>query len=145
MASPKLEPILLADDERQVLERWARRPKTPQALALRARIVLACADDASLSAVAAELGVSRMTVSKWRSRFLDRRLDGLNDEPRPGRPRTVTDEQVERVITATLQEQPPSGHARWSTRSMAESAGLNQTAVSRIWRASGLKPHRSGT
>src|SRR5690349_5396549 len=141
MASPKLEPLVLADDERQVLEGWARRRKTAQALALRSRIVLACADGSSVTEAAAGLGTSRATVAKWRSRFLQDRLEGLNDEPRPGRPRTVTDEHVEKVITATLEQEPPDGDTHWSTRSMARSAGLNQTAVSRIWRAFGLKPH----
>jgi transposase len=141
MPSPKLEPIVLTDEERQVLEGWARRRKTAQALALRSRIVLACADGRSVTEVAAELGPSRATTGKWRSRFLEARLDGLNDEPRPGRPRTITDEQVEKVIAATLEQEPASGDTHWSTRSMARSAGLNQTAVSRIWRAFGLKPH----
>jgi transposase len=141
MASPKLEPVVLTDDERQVLEGWARRRKTAQALALRSRIVLGCADGGTVSGVAAELGTSRTTVSKWRSRFLEERLKGLNDEPRPGRPRTITDEHVEKVLAATLEQEPPNGDTHWSTRSMARSAGLNQTAVSRIWRAFGLKPH----
>jgi transposase len=141
MPSPKLDPIVLTDEERQVLEGWARRRKTAQALALRSRIVLACADGRSVTEVAAELGTSRATTGKWRSRFLEARLDGLNDEPRPGRPRTITDEQVEKVIAATLEQEPPSGDTHWSTRTMARSAGLNQTAVSRIWRAFGLKPH----
>jgi transposase len=141
MASPKLAPIVLTDDERQVLEGWARRRKTAQALALRSRIVLACADDHSVTGVAAELGISRATAGKWRSRFLEGRLEGLSDEPRPGRPRTITDEHVEKVIAATLEQEPPNGDTHWSTRSMARSAGLNQTAVSRIWRAFGLKPH----
>jgi transposase len=141
MASPKLEPIVLTDDERQVLEGWARRRKTAQALAQRSRIVLACADGGTVSGVAAELGLSRTTVGKWRSRFLEDRLKGLNDEPRPGRPRTVTDEHVEKVIAATLEQEPPNGDTHWSTRSMARSAGMSQTAVSRIWRAFGLKPH----
>jgi transposase len=141
MASPKLEPLVLADDERQVLEGWARRRKTAQALALRSRIVLACADGASVTEAAAGLGTSRATVAKWRSRFLQDRLDGLNDEPRPGRPRTVTDEHVEKVITTTLEQTPPNGDTHWSTRSMARSAGMSQSAVSRIWRAFGLKPH----
>jgi transposase len=141
MASPKLEPVALTGEERQVLEGWARRRKTAQALALRSRIILACADGAPVSDVAAELGVSRTTAGKWRSRFLESRLAGLNDEPRPGRPRTITDEHVEKVIAATLEQQPPDGDTHWSTRSMARSAGLNQTAVSRIWRAFGLKPH----
>jgi transposase len=141
MASPKLEPVVLTDDERQVLEGWARRRKTAQALALRSRIVLACADGGMVSAVAAGLGSSRASVSKWRSRFLESRLEGLSDEPRPGRPRTVTDEHVEKVITATLEQEPPDGDTHWSTRSMARSAGMSQSAVSRIWRAFGLKPH----
>ena len=141
MASPKLEPLVLSDEERQVLEGWARRRKTAQALALRSRIVLACAGGAAVSAVAAELGISRTTAGKWRSRFLAARLEGLSDEPRPGRPRTVTDEHVEKVITATLEQAPPGGDTHWSTRSMARSAGMSQSAVSRIWRAFGLKPH----
>jgi transposase len=141
VASPKLEPLLLSDEERRVLEGWARRRKTAQALALRSRIVLACAGGAPVSTVAGELGVSRTTVAKWRSRFLAARLEGLSDEPRPGRPRTVSDEHVERVITATLEQPPPNGDTHWSTRSMARSAGISQSAVSRIWRAFGLKPH----
>ena len=141
MASPKLEPLVLSDDERRVLEGWARRRKTAQALALRSRIVLACAGGADVSAVARELGISRTTAGKWRSRFLEARLKGLSDEPRPGRPRTVTDEHVEKVITATLEQAPPGGDTHWSTRSMARSEGMSQSAVSRIWRAFGLKPH----
>jgi transposase len=141
MASPKLEPLVLTGEERQVLEGWARRRTTAQALALRSRIVLASADGAAVSAVAAELGISRATAGKWRSRFLEARLEGLSDEPRPGRPRTVTDEHVEKVITATLEQPPPGGDTHWSTRSMARSAGMSQSAVSRIWRAFGLKPH----
>jgi transposase len=141
MASPKLEPLVLSDDERLVLDGWARRRKTAQALALRSRIVLACADGASVSGAAAELGTSRATAAKWRSRFLEGRLEGLSDEPRPGRPRTVSDEQVEKVITATLEGQPPNGDTHWSTRSMARSSGMSQSTVSRVWRAFGLKPH----
>ncbi len=141
MASPKLEPLVLSDDERRVLEGWARRRKTAQALALRSRIILTFAAGASVSAVSAELGISRTTAGKWRSRFLEARLKGLNDEPRPGRPRTVTDEHVEKVIAATLEQVPPNGDTRWSTRSMARSEGMSQSAVSRIWRAFGLKPH----
>jgi len=141
MASPKLEPLVLTGEERQVLEGWARRRKTAQALALRSRIVLACADGAAVSSVSAGLGISRATAGKWRSRFLEARLEGLSDEPRPGRPRTVTDEHVEKVIAATLEQAPPDGDTHWSTRSMARSAGMSQSAVSRIWRAFGLKPH----
>jgi transposase len=141
VASPKLEPLVLSADERRVLEGWARRRTTAQALALRSRIVLACAGGASVSAVAGELGVSRTTAGRWRSRFLEARLEGLSDEPRPGRPRTIGEEQVERVITAALEQAPPDGGTHWSTRSMARSAGMSQSAVSRIWRAFGLKPH----
>ena len=118
-----------------------RRRKTAQSLALRSRIILASAGGASNHSVAAELGVSRDTVSKWRSRFLTGRLEGLTDEPRPGRPRTVSDEKVERVITAALEQAPPGGDTHWSTRSMARSVGISQSTVSRIWRTFGLKPH----
>jgi len=141
VASPKLVPLVLSDDERRVLEGWARRRKTAQALALRSRIVLACAGGNSVSAVAGDLGISRTTVGRWRSRFLEARLEGLSDEPRPGRPRTITDERVERVITATLEQQPPNGDTHWSTRSMARETGMSQSGVSRIWRAFGLRPH----
>jgi len=141
MPSPKLEPLVLSEQERQVLEGWARRRKTSQALAQRSRIVLACADGASVTAVAAELKVSRDTVRKWRGRFLASRLEGLGDEPRPGAPRKITDEQVELVITKTLEERGPGQDTHWSTRSMAAATGMSQSAVSRIWRAFGLKPH----
>jgi transposase len=139
--SPKLVPLELTDEERQVLAGWSRRRTTSQALAQRSRIVLRCAEGGTIGAVAAELGVSRDMVSKWRSRFVRERLEGLTDEPRPGRPRTISDERVEAVITATLEQAPPGGDTHWSTRSMARSAGLSQSAVSRIWRAFGLKPH----
>ncbi len=141
MPSPKLAPLELTDDERRALEAWVRRRKTAQALSLRSRIVLACADGGSNQSVAAELGVSRDTVAKWRSRFLAARLEGLTDEPRPGRPRTVSDEKVEQVITAALEQEPPGQDTHWSTRSMARSAGVSQSTVSRIWRTFGLKPH----
>jgi transposase len=139
--SPKLVPLELTDEERQALTAWSRRRTTSQALAQRSRIVLRCADGGTIGAVAAELGVSRDMVSKWRSRFVRDRLEGLTDEPRPGRPRTISDERVEAVITATLERAPPGGDTHWSTRSMARSAGMSQSAVSRIWRAFGLKPH----
>jgi transposase len=139
--SPKLVPVELTDDERRTLSAWSRRRKTAQALALRSRIVLRCAAGGTIGQVAAELGVSRDMVSKWRSRFLRDRLEGLTDEPRPGRPRTISDEQVEAVITATLEQAPPGGDTHWSTRSMARSADMSQSAVSRIWRTFGLKPH----
>jgi len=141
MPSPKLEPLVLSAGERQVLEGWARRRKTSQALAQRSRIVLACADGRSVTAVAAEMKVSRDTVRKWRGRFQASRLEGLSDEPRPGAPRKITDEQVELVITKTLEEQGPGADTHWSTRSMAAATGMSQSAISRIWRAFGLKPH----
>jgi transposase len=138
-------PLSLTDDERQTLERWSRRATTAQALALRAKIVLACAAGATNKAVAEQLGVWPQTVAKWRGRFVRQRLAGLSDEPRPGRPRTITDEQVEQVITKTLEEPPPRQDTHWSTRSMARQVGMSQTAVSRIWRAFGLKPHLAET
>ena len=140
MPSPKLDPVVLSDGERSVLIGWTRRRKTAQALALRARIVLRCAEGGSLGEVASDMEVSRNTVSKWRSRFLRHRLDGLSDEPRPGRPRTVTDDQIDAVIVKTLEERPGQS-THWSTRSMAGATGMSQSTVSRIWRAFGLKPH----
>jgi len=132
--------VVLTDDERETLERWARRPKSAQALALRCRIVLASAQGGTNTEIAERLGVTRSTVAKWRNRFVARRLDGLWDEPRPGAPRTVTDDDVERVIVTTLEETPADA-THWSTRSLAASTGMSQSAVSRIWRAFGLKPH----
>src|SRR5437899_2405192 len=132
--------IVLTDGERQVLERWARRPKSAQALALRCRIVLAAADGRFNEDIAAELACHPTTVGKWRKRFAELRLDGLHDEPRPGKPRTISDDDVERVIVKTLEEQPADA-THWSTYSMAKATGMSQTAVSRIWRAFGLKPH----
>ena len=143
MARPK-PPLILSDDERQKLTTWANRPKSTQRLALRARIVLACADEPNNTAVAAQLGVCAATVGTWRNRFVAKRLDGLVDEPRPGAPRTVTDSDVERVVTKTL-ETKPSTATHWSTRGMAKSTGLSQSAISRIWRAFALKPHRADT
>lgn len=139
-AGRPLLPLTLTDDERSKLDAWARRPKTAQRLALRAKIILAAADGRSNTAIAADLRVALPTVGKWRQRFLDRRLDGLTDEPRPGPPRTITDARVEEVVTKTL-ETKPTHATHWSTRGMARTLGLSQTAVSRIWRAFGLKPH----
>ena len=133
--------VELTDDERDTLERWARRPKSAQALALRCRIVLACADaDRTNGEIAVQLGVTPATVGKWSRRFVDHRLDGLHDEPRPGVPRSITDDDVERVIVKTLEETPTDA-THWSTRSMAKATGMSQSGVSRIWRAFGLKPH----
>ena len=137
-------PLTLTDDERQKLETWADRPKSTQRLATRARIVLACAEGLDNKDVAARLDINIATVGKWRRRFLDLRLDGLADEPRPGAPRTITDEIVERVVTKTLEEKPKAA-THWSTRGMAKAVGLSQTAISRVWRAFGLKPHLSET
>jgi transposase len=134
--------IVLDDEQRRVLERWARRPKSSQALAFRCRVVLAAAGGASSNEIAAALGCNANTVSKWRVRFAKRGVDGLHDEPRPGKPRTIRDEDVERVIVKTLEEQP-AGSTHWSTRSMAAATGMSQSAVSRIWRAFGLKPHQT--
>jgi transposase len=141
MASPKADPVVLTDEERSVLLGWSRRRKTAQALALRSRIVLRCAEPETNGEIAEGLGVSRAMVSKWRGRFVATRLEGLSDEPRPGRPRVIGDEKVEELIAKTLEEKPANGDTHWSTRSMAVQTGLNQTAVSRIWRAFGLKPH----
>ncbi|MFN2555681.1 MAG: IS630 family transposase [Nitriliruptorales bacterium] len=140
---PKAE-LVLTDEERETLERWARRPNSAQALALRCRIVLACAEGVPNYQVAQRLGVNQATVRKWRTRFIARRLEGLSDEPRPGAPRTITDDDVERVIIKTLEETPPDA-THWSTRSMAKATGMSQSAVSRIWRAFGLKPHQTET
>jgi len=144
MPTPKAVPVVLSDEERAQLEAWARRPKSAQALAQRSRIVLAAAGGAKNTEIAAALGVNRSMVGKWRSRFVRDRLEGLLDEPRPGRPRTISDEAVERVITTTL-ETTPTDATHWSTRSLAREVGLSQSAVSRIWRAFGLQPHRVET
>jgi transposase len=141
MPDPRAREVVLSDEERSQLEAWARRPKSSQALALRSRIVLVSAEGVNNGVVGERLGVDRSTVRKWRNRFVEQRLDGLLDEPRPGRPRTITDEQVEEVITKTL-ESTPRNATHWSTRSMAAEVGLTQTAVARIWKAFGLQPHR---
>ena len=143
MARP-MAPLILTDDEKQTLTTWAGRPKSTQRLAIRARIVLACAAGADNKAVAAKLDLCTATVGTWRRRFLDRRLEGLADEPRPGAPRSITDADVERVVTRTLESRPKDA-THWSTRGMAQAAGMSQTAVARIWRSFGLKPHLSET
>jgi len=140
---PKVE-VILSNDEREQLERWSRRPKTAQALAQRARIVLACAEGESNDEVARQLKLTAQTVGKWRRRFVAQRLEGLLDEPRVGAPRKILDSDVERVLTLTL-ESKPKDSTHWSTRSMAEASGLTQTAVSRVWRAFALQPHRTET
>ena len=136
-----IAPLSLGVEERETLEGWARRPKSAQALAQRARIVLECASSSPNTAVADKLGVTYQTVGKWRQRFLERRLAGLLDEPRPGAPRQVGDAQIERVVRMTL-ERAPADATHWSTRAMAKRCGLSQSMVSRIWRAFALQPHR---
>jgi transposase len=137
-------PLTLTVEERETLERWARRPTSAQALALRSKIVLACAEGVTNTVVATRLGITQQTVCKWRARFLKKRLDGLLDEPRPGAPRTITDADVELVLTKTLETMPKDA-THWSTRSMAKASGQSQSAVSRIWRAFALQPHRTET
>jgi transposase len=141
MPTPTAVEIVLSDEERGQLESWERRRTSAQALAERSRIVLAAAEGLKNTEIAERLGVHRQSVTKWRNRFAEYRLDGLVDEPRPGRPRTITDEKVDEVITKTL-ESTPRNATHWSTRSMAGEVGLTQTAVSKIWRAFGLQPHR---
>jgi len=135
------KPLEISDEERLKLRMIALRPKSAQAKAMRARIILDCAQGSSNSEVAAKLHVTGATVGKWRERFRQLRLEGLLDEPRVGAPRTITDCQVEDVVTRTL-ESMPANSTHWSTRSMAAKTGLSQTAIVRIWRAFGLQPHR---
>ncbi len=133
---------MLADAERDQLARWSRRAKTSQALALRSKIVLACAQGASNKQVAAELRITPGTVTRWRRRFIARRLDGLTDEPRPGRPPSILLDKVEDVVAATL-EQTPKDATHWSRASMARRSGLSKSSIGRIWRKFDLKPHLS--
>jgi transposase len=145
MPRGRAKPLLvLTGEEREALECWARRPTTAQALAQRARIVLKCATGQPNQGVASALGVSRLTVGRWRQRVVTQRLDGLLDEPRPGAPRKITDGDVERVVRVSLGTAPRDA-THWSTRAMAKRCGLSQTAVSRIWRAFALQPHRVKT
>lgn len=134
-------PLILTAAEEEKLNLMARRPKTSQRAALRARIVLACAGEASNQKVARRVGASAMTVGKWRQRFVTGRLEALGDMPRSGPPRTVTDKQVEAVITKTLETKPKAA-THWSTRSMARETKLSHDTISRIWQAFGLQPHR---
>jgi len=136
--------LKVSADERETLERWARRPTTAQALAQRARMILACAEGRPNDQVARVERVTRQTVGRWRARFVSTRLDGLLDEPRPGAPRQITDEHVERVVRWTLETKPQDA-THWSTRAMAKRSGLSQSAISRIWRAFALQPHRVET
>ncbi len=142
MGDSRLTPLVLSEAERRTLSNWAKRRTTAQGLALRARIVLACAEGGPNIAVAARLGVNRATVAKWRTRFLRDRLGGLTDEPRPGVPRTITDAQVEEVVVRTLEE-VPEGATHWSRRELAKQVGISPASVLRIWHAFGLQPWRT--
>jgi transposase/transcriptional regulator with XRE-family HTH domain len=133
--------LILSDDEREQLLRWSRRAKSSQALALRSRIILGCGEGLDNKSVAEQARCSANTVSKWRARFVQDRLDGLVDEPRPGRPPTITAERVEEVVVATL-ESTPKNATHWSRAKMAERSGLSKSTIGRIWKAFELKPHR---
>ena len=133
--------IELSDEERETLQRWARRHKSSQALALRSRIVLACGEGQTNTAIAGELGCNKVTVAKWRHRFAADRLEGLTDAPRPGAARTIGDDVVEAIVVETL-ETAPKDATHWSTRSLAAKHGISRQTVSEIWRAFGLKPWR---
>jgi transposase len=135
------KPLNVSPEEKEKLSMLARRPKSAQAMAMRARIVLGCREGLSNAKVAKRLCVTGATVCKWRERFRVQGLEGLLDEPRPGAPRSITDAQVEEVVTKTL-ESMPTNSTHWSTRLMAQKTGLSQTAIVRIWRAFGLQPHR---
>jgi len=143
MGRPKAE-LILNENEREQLQSWAKGRKTSQTLALRSRIVLQCAQRLDNKLVAQRLGVTQQTVCKWRARFVSMRLEGLLDAPRTGKPRSIEDAAVEALITRTLESKPKDA-THWSTRGMAKETGMSQSAVSRIWRAFGLQPHRQET
>lgn len=136
--------LILTEDERATLQAWTRRAKCPQALALRARLILLCAAGRTNTEAAAELHVTIQTAGKWRQRFIEKRLDGLLDEPRPGTPRRLSEADVDRVLGLTL-ESAPAHATHWSTRSLAAASGLSRASVHRIWRAFSLQPHRTET
>src|SRR5215468_12062935 len=136
--------LILSDEERDRLEALAHRARSQPLLARRARVVLACAEGLDNKAVARKLRCSLGMVGKWRSRFLTARLEGLYDEPRPGAPRKVSDDQVESIVIQTL-ESTPRGQTHWSTRGLAQASGLSRMTINRIWHAFGLQPHRTDT
>ena len=138
------KPLSVSEAERETLSRWSRRPKSPHSIAQRARIVLLAADGLSNVVVADKVGVNQATVVKWRHRFLERGLDGLVDEPRPGAPRTISDDAVEAVIVRTLEDKPVDA-THWSTRDLAKKVGMSPSSVGRIWQAFGLKPWLTDT
>ena len=140
----KRTPLNLTDEERQTLQRWARRPKSSQRLATRCKIILLDQRGWTYARIGQKLDLRSQTVLKWRKRFLQSRLDGLHDDPRPGVQRTITDEQVEMVVVKTLEQKPPDA-THWSTRSMAEATGISRSSVHRIWKAFALQPHRVET
>lgn len=144
MAGRRMAALVLSDEEQTELSALAARRNTAQALALRARIVLCCATGAENQQVAADLGVDKTTVGKWRRRFIERRMDGLHDEPRSGAPRSIDDARIEAVIVRTLESVPPDA-THWSSRGMARTSGVSVSTVQRIWRAFGLQPHRLET
>ncbi|HKU41107.1 MAG TPA: IS630 family transposase [Polyangiales bacterium] len=132
--------LILQGDEQAELERLTKRAAVNRQIAFRARLLLACAGGMTNTAVARRYRTTNQTVGKWRKRFIEERLEGLYDEPRPGAPRSVTDAEVEAVLVKTLEEKP-KGRTHWSTRSMAENVGLSHTTIGRVWRTFGLKPH----
>ena len=138
------QPVILSSEEREKLETWSRRYTSARWLAERSKIILLCAQALTNKEVARQVGVSKQTVTKWRKRFCQKRLEGLIDEPRPGAPRKITDTDVERMIVQTL-ESKPANATHWSTRMLASATGYSQSTVSRVWRAFGLKPHRTDT
>ncbi len=134
----------MSDEDREVLVRWSKRPTAPHSIAQRARIVLLAADGLSNVEVADKVGCNQATVVKWRKRFIERGLDGLPDDPRPGAPRSIGDDEVEAVIVRTLEDRPTDA-THWSTRDLAAKSGISASSVGRIWRAFGLKPWLTDT
>src|SRR3954468_2162448 len=138
------QPLIVSEEERERLQSLAHRSRSQPLLARRARVVLACAEGLDNKAVAKKLRCSLGMVGKWRARFLNSRLEGLYDEPRPGAPRKIGDDKIEAVVIQTL-ESTPRGQTHWSTRELARASGLSRMTISRIWRAFGLQPHRAET